>query len=306
MTSTNTQPDTSIQPDAPNESNTNVADSSESSNPLLLQLRKDIVSKNYTLPPLPENAHRIRRLINDPQTSTHKITKLLSSDPVLTGRLIQAANSPLFRGLTTIQDIQSAVNRLGMTCIQNMVISLSVASIYVGNKDWVRTRMREIWNIGIKVAAVSEVLSRRYRHLEGSEALLAGLLHDIGSVPLLQMCAKRFGKPDAPQMLDNAIRTLSPQLSEWILKNWLLADMIYNVPKGIVDIYQPRPGEIDYSDLVLVAKLHAIRGSSHPLANIKWSELPVFTKLGLTPEESVSVIRDARQEIQEVMRMLQG
>lgn len=294
------------QPDDLNTFNPSADEASESNNPLLLQLRKDIVSKNYTLPLLPENAHRIRRLINDPQTSLPKISKLISADPVLTGRLIQAANSPLFRGLTTTQDIQSAVNRLGMTCIQNMVISLSVASLYSGSKEWTRAHMRETWNIGIKVGAVSEVLSRRYRHLEGSEALLAGLLHDIGSVPLLQMCAKRFGKPDDPQMLDHAIRTLSPSLSEWILKTWRLADMIYNVPMRTVDIYQPRPGEIDYSDLVLVAKLHAVRGSNHPLANVKWHQLPVFSKLGLTPEESVNVIRDARQEIQEVMSMLQG
>lgn len=303
MTSSNAQPDDLNEP---NPSSTSEPTANESNNPLLLQLRKDIVSKNYTLPPLPENAHRIRRLINDPQSSAQKISKLISSDPVLTGRLIQAANSPLFRGLSTIQDIQSAVNRLGMTCIQNMVISLSVAGLYGGSKEWIRTHMREIWNRGIKVAAVSEVLSRRYRHLEGSEALLAGLLHDIGSVPLLQMCANRFGKPENPQMLDNALRTLSPQLSEWILKNWRLAEIIYSVPMSTVDIYQPRPGEIDYSDLVLVAKLHAVRGSNHPLANIKWGNLPVFTKLGLTPEESVNVIRDARQEIQEVMSMLQG
>ncbi len=301
MTSSNAQPDST------NESNdTSKSSSIESTNPLLVQLRKDIASKNYTLPPLPENAHRIRRLINDPQSSLQKISKLISSDPVLTGRLIQAANSPLFRGLIKIQDIQSAVNRLGMTCIQNMVISLSVASLYGGSTEWIRTRMREIWNISIKVAAVSEVLSRRYQHLEGSEALLAGLLHDIGSVPLLQICAKRFGKPENPEMLDQAIRTLSPQLSEWILKNWHLADMINTVPMATVNIDQTRTGEVDYSDLVLVAKLHAVRGSTHPLANIKWNNIPVFAKLGLTPEESVNVIRDARQEIQEVMSVLQG
>jgi hypothetical protein len=278
----------------------------ESSNPLLKQLRKDIAANNYTLPPLPENAHRIRRLINDPKSDLQKISKLISSDPVLTGRLIQAANSPLFRGLNKIQDIQSAVSRLGMTCIQNMVISLSVAGLYGGSKDWIRTRMRDIWNMSIKVAAVTEVLSRRYQHLEGSEALLAGLLHDIGSVPLLQMCAKRFGQPEDPKMLDHAIGMLSPQLSEWILKNWHLPDMIYSVPMATVDIHQDRPGEIDYSDLVLVAKLHALRGSNHPLAQIKWQNIPVFTKLGLTPEESVAVIKEARQEIQEVMSVLKG
>lgn len=281
-------------------------DSAEPGNTLLLQLRKDIASNNYSLPPLPENAHRIRRLINDPNASLNKISKLISSDPVLTGRLIQAANSPLFRGLTKIQDIQSAVNRLGMTCIQNMVISLSVANLYGGNKPWIRTRMREIWNISIKVAAVSEVLSRRYKHLDNSEALLAGLLHDIGSVPLLQMCAKRFGKPEHPHQLDHAIRLLSPQLSEWILKNWHLSDFIYNVPMAIQAPQQASAGEVNYSDIILVAKLHALRGTDHPWAELKWQQLPVFIKLGLSPEESIAVIREARQEIMEVMTVLQG
>lgn len=274
-------------------------------NPLLAQLRKDIAAKNFSLPPLPESVQKMQKALQDPKIDAQQIAKLLAIDPVLSGRLIQAANSPLFRGLTQINDIRTAVTRLGMTCIRNLVMSLTLSRLYDNmSKTWIRTKLREIWDKSTKIAAISEVLSRPHRNLDSSEALLAGLIHDIGSVPLVQLCGKRFGNPKNPRILDDAIDALSPQLSHWIIGNWNVRPEIAQVPLETTHLERTHEGPPDYSDIVLVAKLHILRGKDHPLSKANWASVPAFQKLGLSPEDSITAIKAAHSEIQAVMAIL--
>jgi len=50
----------------------------------------------------------------------------------------------------------------------------------------------------------------------------------------------------------------------------------------------------------VVANLHSYLGTQHPLTKTDWSKIPAFNKLGLTPEESISTLEAAREELQEV------
>lgn len=274
-------------------------------NPLLEQLRKAIAAKNYTLPSLPESAIKLRKALSDPMVQSSHISKMLSSDPVLVGRLLQTANSPLFRGLSKISDLDMAVTRLGLSCIQNLVMSLTVSALFRDSgKKWMQNKLLEIWNNSIKIAALSEVIARRCNHLENSEALLIGLIHDIGSIPIIQMCGKQYGKPDNPAILDEAIVRLAPSLSRWILEHWQLNERLTPVPDLISDLMREHDGPADYSDVIQVARLHVYRNKPHPLGKVPWQKVPAFAKLSLTPETSIAVIKEAREEIKSVITLL--
>ena len=95
-------------------------------NKLLVFLEKELKSRNFVLPSLPDSAQKVRDAINDPMVNANRVAKIIGTDPVLSGRIIQAANSPLFRGLGRIEDLQNAVSRLGLICVRNLVISLTV------------------------------------------------------------------------------------------------------------------------------------------------------------------------------------
>lgn len=278
----------------------------EPNNPLLEQLRKAIAAKNYTLPSLPESAIKLRKALSDPMVQNSSVTKMLSSDPVLVGRLLQTANSPLFRGLSKISDLDMAVTRLGLSCIQNLVMSLTVSALFRdAGKKWMQDKLLEIWNNCIKIAALSEVIARRCDHLENSEALLIGLIHDIGSIPIIQMCSKQYGKPDNPTILDDAIVRLAPPLSSWILEHWELNERLTPVPSQLSDVMREHDEPADYADIIQVARLHVYRNKPHPLGKVPWHEVPAFKKLSLTPEASIEIIKEAREEIKAVIELLQ-
>lgn len=278
-----------------------------SNNSIIEELQRDLESKNFTLPPLPDSAIRVRRAIDDPNADCSKVSKVIGIDPVLTGRIIQAANSPLFKGLHKIEDLNTAISRLGLTCVQNLVVSLTVGALFKSaNKPWIRRKLLDIWRSSIKIAALSEVLSRGRKGLDPAEAMLAGLLHDVGVIPMIILCDKKYGEPTDSTMLDEAAFLISPNLTSWILKQWNLSSSITEVPNLIQDLHREHENSADYSDIIQVARLHTWRGKSHPLGNIPWHTIPAFEKLDLTPEESIAAIKESHNDIKEVMAILKG
>jgi len=276
-------------------------------NSLLTLLQQSLKANNFTLPPLPDSATKVRKAIDDPEVDCEKVAKIIRVDPVLSGRLIQAANSPLFKGVTNIEDLNTAISRLGLKCVQNLVISLTVSSLFKNAaKPWVRRKFSQLWEVSIKIAALSEVLARSRKGLDGGEALLAGLLHDIGAIPIIILCDEKFGEPSDPEDLNTALQQLSPPLTSWILRKWHLSESIVSLPEDVADLTREGNEKVDYADVVQVARLHTWRGKKHPLGNVSWLDVPAFQKLGLTPEESIEAIKESHDDIKEVMSLLKS
>ncbi|MEJ2756756.1 MAG: HDOD domain-containing protein [Gammaproteobacteria bacterium] len=186
------------------------------------------------------------------------------------------------------------------------MMSLTVSALYRNSgKTWMRDKLLSAWNDSIKIAALSEVIARRYPNLEQSEALLIGLIHNIGIVPIVHLCGSKYGKPEHPEILDDAILKLTPTLSKWILEKWQLNRRLTPVPELIADLKRTHDGPPDYADIVQVARLHVYRNKQHPLGQVPWAQVPAFDKLQLTPEKSIQIIKEARDEIKEVISLFQ-
>lgn len=273
---------------------------------LLDKLHLELAQKNFSVPSLPEITDKIRRAIEKPNCDIIAISKMIAGDPPLSGRLIQAANSSLFKGLHHIDDIPSAISRLGLTCIKNLVLSLSVNSLFKSvQHGWAKKKLADISNSSIEIAAMSQVFAAQFK-LDTAEALLAGLIHDIGAIPIITWCAENLGEPKDLSVIDEAIFKLSPHLSEWILQNWNLSNEIATVPMAISQLKREHEGRIDYADVVQVAKLHFYRGKKHPLGQTSWVDIPVFKRMNLSPEESIAALRNAHKEVNATMKLLKS
>jgi HD-like signal output (HDOD) protein len=274
---------------------------------LLQYLGVELASRNFNLPSLPDSAQKVSDAICDPKTDASYIAKIIGTDPVLSGRIIQVANSAMFRGIGRVENLKSAVSRLGLVCVRNVIISLTVTELYKGKGQvFLEEKMNMLWLISTKVAAMCEVLAKNHPRLDPAEAMLAGLLHNIGALPILAKCADINLLESEADTLDHAILKLEPELGQWIMENWQLRNELSTVPINIANIYRTHPNSTDYSDIVQVARLHAYRGTKHPLAKLKWHDIPAFQKLDLTPEESIKFIKEADAEIKTVMQMLRG
>ncbi|WP_245831993.1 HDOD domain-containing protein [Solemya velesiana gill symbiont] len=182
-------------------------------------------------------ALRIRDAVDSADSSADEIADLVATDAALSTRLLQVANSPLYRGQVPIESIQMAITRLGITLVRSLVISLAMKQIFQATTDAVDTRLRAVWKNSVQVAAISRVLSQVLPNLDPNQAMLAGLIQNIGTLPIL-MFAESFPElMEDDKQLDQLIESLTPEISEQILDGWNFPEP--PCPRSQV---QPQPG----------------------------------------------------------------
>lgn len=272
---------------------------------LLLEL---YVERNrLVLPTLPEVAERVRRALNDSKTTAGQLAKLINADPVLSAKLLQVANSPLYRGNARIESIQTAVARLGNRVVRELVSSFAVQQLFSQRgKGAAHDLLKQVWTHSVRVAAISHVMTRLFTRLDPDHAMLAGLMHDIGTLPIVARAQKVPELlEDIPTLLQIAT-SLHTQLGKLILESWGFAETLVAVAAEHEDLYRDSGPEIDYVDVVMVANLHSYVGTDHNLAHMDWTKIPAFIKLGLGPDESLNALKEAREEIMEIQSLLTG
>lgn len=277
--------------------------STEIAKQFLQDLLKDLESNTLVLPTLPEVALRVRDAVDDEDASIGDITKVIATDAALSARIIQVANSPLMRASKEIQTLDMAVNRLGTKLIRDMVISMVMEQMFQATSEVTDKKLRQIWEHSTTVAAISHALAAQFTKLVPEQAMLAGLVHDIGALPILTKAEDYPELLENEATLDKIIDKLHGKIGQAILKTWNFPAELVKVPAEHENLTRNSEAT-DYVDVVTVANLQSYMGSDHPLAQMDWSTIPAFSKLGLNPEINVVEMEETADDIKEVQRML--
>ncbi len=265
-------------------------------------LQAEIRGNRITLPTLPEVALRVRDALENENVTGHQIAEIVSTDGALAARLLQVANSPLYRGRVPIEDIQQAVTRLGNVMVRNLVTSLAVKQMFQPTSDALDKRMRAVWEQGVQVSAISRALARQTPHLNVEQAMLAGLIHNIGSLPVLMLADSKPDLATDEATLDLMLEHLSPAVGKLIMDTWNFPATLAAVPANFQNVLYDGGSEADYVDIVIVARLQTLP-ANHPQAKLDWSTIPAFAKVGLAPEIEVVNIEGVAEEVQEVQEL---
>lgn len=249
------------------------------------QIRSDILAAiendSVVLPTLPEVALEIRDAASDPDVSLPTLATIVEHDSSLAARIIRVSNSSLLRAHEPIADVQTAISRIGLSYTSTLVTSLAMQQIFLSTKESLNARMRAMWVHSTDVAAICHTLAKAQRHLKPELATLAGIVHQIGALPLMNYAVGRGYLRDHPDVLDQVLRQLSPEIGRQVLENWGFSADIAMVPEAHLD-FAREIERADYADLVTVANLHCYVGSTHPMAGVDWSSVTAFGRLGLS------------------------
>ncbi|MGV8843372.1 MAG: HDOD domain-containing protein [Pseudomonas sp.] len=267
-------------------------------------LIKAIDNDDLVLPTLPEVALRVRDAAQDPEVSVHALSTVIGNDAALTARLIKVVNSPLLRIHTEITDLQMAINRLGISYTCNLAIGLAMEQMFQATSDVVDCKMREVWNKSSEIAGICHVLCRHYTRLKPDQATLAGLVHQIGVLPILTYAEDHNALLSDANSLNQVIEQIHPLIGEKILRTWEFPELIAQVPSHYLNFTRDS-ATVDYIDIVQVATLQSYLGSQHPFTQLDWSQIPAFAKLGLDPNVDMQADEDLSAAMDAAMGMLQ-
>ena len=139
-------------------------------NPIAEKVRTEIITAinndRLVLPTLPEVALKVREVADDPDASIDKLNQVISGDAALSARIIRVANSPLLRASRAIEDLRTALMRLGIQYTCNIATGLAMEQMFQATSDLVDMRMRQIWSRSREGAGRSQQWLERYTSQE--------------------------------------------------------------------------------------------------------------------------------------------
>lgn len=248
------------------------------------------------LPTLPEVALRIRDAAEDPDVSALGLARVITEDAGLAGRMIKVANSPLYRGANTIDDLNTAVSRLGVALAANLAIGMAMEQMFQATSDLVDRKLRKVWSHATEVAGISGLLAKKFTRLRPDQAALAGLTHSIGVLPILAWAEQNTNLLGDSMTLDRVIEGIHGALGTMILQSWEFADEIALVPSHYAAFDRAAPAA-DYADVVMVANLQTLVGTNHPYTEMDWSEIRAFANLGLDPNPECEQLAELSEDM---------
>lgn len=262
------------------------------------ELKKAVETDRLLLPTLPEVALKIRAAVEDENASAQKIADTLTQDASLSARLIQVANSPLYRTRNPIENLPQAVIRLGIRLVRDLVVSLAMKQIYQATSDVLDEYFRNAWNQSVEIAAICRMLATTVPGINPEQALLAGLMHNIGSLPILVMAEDDDDLFQDREALSELIWELQGRVGALILSNWRFPDNMIEVVRESHNFGYNHPGNTPaYVDLVQVALLQGKRiPTKHLPANL--NKVAAFVKMGIDAGVNVIEIEANQQMIE--------
>lgn len=266
------------------------------------ELRDSVENDSLTLPSLPEVALKIRDAVECEDSTTEQVANTLSQDGSLSARLLQVVNSPLYRPRNPIDDLQMAVTRLGVGLVRDLVMNLAMKQIYQSTSAVLDKKFRSIWAASVDVAAICQMMSATIGGIKREQALLAGLIHNIGALPILMIAENDNDLFNDEVALNSIIWELQGPVGELILKNWNFSDNLIEV------VSQSHNFNYEESDskLVDLIQVALLQGGfiSDELAPDDWSQVPAFSRLGMDTEVNFIEIEGNQECIEEVKQTL--
>jgi len=272
----------------------------EPENIFVNELIDDLESGQLQLPTLPEVALRVRDVVDDENANAHQIADIIAQDAALSARLVQVANSPLYRGRQEIDRLDMIISRLGNKLVRNLVTSQVMKQMFQATNDAVDKHLRAVWEHSVQVAAISRVLAGQCPGISPDQAMLAGLLHDIGTLPILYRAEERTELLETPGLLDNLIINMHARVGGAILRHWKFPEALVNVAEQHEDLTRTHEGGPDLVDVVQVANLQSHMGTDHALGSIDWTQVAAFQQLGLDDDVDEIELTDRVEKIEEV------
>ncbi|MDR6982871.1 HD-like signal output (HDOD) protein [Rheinheimera pacifica] len=134
---------------------------------------------------LPEGYLRVKELMDSDTASLDEVADVILLDPVLTSKLLKLANSAIYSLPYQVESVSKALLVLGKTQVYNLVLSIGIASA-CSKVDTSAIDLERFWEQSINAALIAKHLAQCCEIKPTDRFYVAGLLHNIGELAVLQ------------------------------------------------------------------------------------------------------------------------
>jgi HD-like signal output (HDOD) protein len=269
-------------------------------------LKGDILADRLKLPSLPDHALRVRAAIGHAAADSRKVADLLAADPALAAKILKVANSPLCRGESTVNNLRDAVNRIGMFTVGELVVCFSLKDLFNANSPSLRERFGDLVIEAVRIGATASVIAPRVAGIAADQALVAGLLSNIGAYVVLERLSQQPLLLKDDTRVERALATYTARLGKIICRHWQLGDAVVEAVGHVSDWGYEVEGNARLAEVVICARYHSLISLRKTQQLPKPETVRAMRVLGgtVTPQLSVEIIREARVRVDALQQAL--
>lgn len=271
------------------------------------ELVANLPGKDVDLPAFPDVVRRLQVALADPNTSARDLVAIIESEPVLSARLLQLANSAAMNAAgNSTTSIKSAVSRLGFNLVRLTAMTHAMRQMErIESLAPIRQDLGAIWRASNEVAAICYVVARRAFGRQPDEAMLAGLLHSIGGLYILTHTQKIEPALRQDPDFQAIVHDWQPRLGKAILDAWGLPERIGQAVAEQDEILSAGADNLQpLARLVSAAKLRHRLASEPELRRQVPQADEIMRSVTLGPGSFLDLVASCHQDIEDMRHLL--
>lgn len=164
-----------------------------------------LLDRINTLPAMPVTTQKLLDVLNNPAAGAKELSRVITLDPAVTAQVLRLANSAYYGQQGKISDVTKAVILIGFAEISHALMALSLASLFVVKGKADVLDRAAFWEHALGCSVMAGHLARRAGVEDPNQAVIAGLLHDLGKLVLATYLPEEYGS-----LLKRAVREGRP------------------------------------------------------------------------------------------------
>lgn len=198
-------------------------------------VHEQLNSEQLQIPTLQQAALKLVAILAKDDCHVSQVSRFITEDTALATQVLRMANSAFFTGLQKVTTIPDAVVRLGIQPLLEMATAAVQTSQYQPANKLINSYMRRLWRHTSVCSVGNRWLATRLGYKElGHEALLAGLLHDVGELFLLKLLddvhASRASEFWLSKMvIREVLMQMHVEEGALLMQNWNIPDLYCDI-----------------------------------------------------------------------------
>jgi len=142
--------------------------------------------------PMPALALRINEACKNQQSDLNSIIELIQCEPGIAARILSIVNSPIYGYSREIDSIKQAVVVLGFRKLAEVTVSIASREVFSGSGRVFEEGLK-LYEHSLACATTARLLAKEGTGMvDDGAAFMAGLLHDVGKLFLLDLVPETY------------------------------------------------------------------------------------------------------------------
>ena len=260
-----------------------------------------VIKDTKTLPTLPGVITKLNTMAGSDKTTIQEMARLVSSDQVLSARVLRLVNSPSY-GFYRVSTISNAMILLGVDVVKSLALSSSIFEI-------METSVVGLWEHSLGAGVAANVIARKLQLSEPEEISTAALLHDIGKVILKIKFDEEYSRiyqdisNDSRSLVEieqEVLTTDHAEVGGWLTRSWFLPDKLVEPicchhAVASSEIYQVKTAVVHLADVLVKASGFGQSGDPYvpQLQDAAWD------RLGLNESLLAEIVDEVEEKLLE-------